>query len=129
MINCGTQHNVVPDHCDFTVDVRTTDAYTNQETFEIISKHLQSAVNPKSLRLNPSKIDPAHPLVQSGLALGLTTYGSPTLSDQSLIDIPSLKLGPGDSERSHTADEYIYIEQIEKGIETYIKLLENLKNF
>ena len=128
MINCGSQHNVVPDQCAFTVDVRTTDAYSNEETFEIISAHLQSEINPRSLRLNPSKIDPEHPLVKSGLELGLTTYGSPTLSDQSLIDIPSLKLGPGDSKRSHMADEFIYVKQVEDGIETYIKLLANLKS-
>ena len=129
VIASGTQHNVVPDTCSFTVDVRTTDAYTNKETFEIIDANLKSEINPKSLRLNPSKISPDHPLVLSGLALGMTTYGSPTLSEQSLIEVPSLKLGPGDSARSHTADEFIYLKQIEDGISTYIKLLENLNNF
>ena len=129
MINSGTQHNVVPDTCDFTIDVRTTDIYSNEETYKIIETNLQSEVNPRSLRLNPSKIDPEHPLVLAGLKLGLTTYGSPTLSDQSLISIQSLKLGPGDSSRSHMADEYIFISQIEKGIDTYIDLLKNIKNF
>ena len=128
MIEAGTQHNVVPDHCAFTVDVRTTDAYTNREILDILQADLASEVTPRSLRLNPSKITPDHPLVKAGLALGLKTYGSPTLSDQSLIDIPSLKLGPGDSRRSHTADEYIYVKQLEEGIETYINLLSNLKN-
>lgn len=129
MIEAGSQHNVIPDACSFTVDIRTTDAYSNKDTLDIIRKNLKSEVKPRSLRLNPSKIDTGHPLVKAGEEIGLKTYGSPTLSDQSLINIPSLKLGPGDSRRSHTADEFIYINQIEDGIDTYIKLLSNLKNF
>lgn len=129
MIESGSQHNVVPDACHFCIDIRTTDACSNRETLEILQQHLQSEVTPRSLRLNPSQISVDHPLVKAGLSLGLETYGSPTLSDQSLIDIPSLKLGPGDSARSHTADEFIYLEQVENGIATYIKLIENIKDF
>jgi len=124
IINAGSQHNVVPDTCHFTLDIRTTDAYSNEETLAIIKNNLQSKIDPKSLRLNPSSIRPEHPLVQAGITIGMTTYGSPTLSDQSLINIPSLKLGPGDSARSHTPDEFIYLAEIEEGIEKYIQLLE-----
>lgn len=128
LINAGTQHNVVPDRCEFTVDVRTTDAYTNDETLEIIRQHLRSEVEPRSLRLQPSAIDMQHPLVRAGLAVGMSSYGSPTLSDQSLLRIPSIKLGPGSSSRSHTADEFIYVREIEEGIEQYIQLMENFNN-
>lgn len=123
LIEAGSQHNVVPDRCSFTVDVRTTDAYSNEETLSIIKQHVQSEVNPRSTRLNPSSIDENHPLVQAGKQLGMKTYGSPTLSDQSLIDVPSVKLGPGDSARSHTPDEFIYIHEIAEGVEKYIQLL------
>jgi acetylornithine deacetylase len=126
MIEAGTQHNVVPDICRFVVDVRTTDAHSNQETLEIIQNQVLSEVKARSTRLKPSGISTDHPLVKAGLALGLTTYGSPTLSDQALISAPSIKLGPGDSARSHSADEFIYIEEIAAGIETYIKLLTNI---
>lgn len=128
IINAGSQHNVVPDACHFTIDVRTTDAYSNEETLSIIAEQLQSAINPKSLRLNPSSIEIKHPLVQAGVKAGMTTYGSPTLSDQSLINISSLKLGPGDSARSHTPDEFIFLAEIEEGIEKYIELLEGFIN-
>jgi acetylornithine deacetylase len=124
IINAGNQHNVVPDRCHFTVDVRTTDAYNNEETLAIIEENLYSKIKPKSLRLNPSSIVASHPLVQAGINVGMTTFGSPTLSDQSLINFPSLKLGPGDSARSHTPDEFIYLQEIEDGIEGYIMLLE-----
>ncbi len=124
IIKAGSQHNVIPDRCHFTIDVRTTDAYSNKETLAIIEHNLQAEINPKSLRLNPSSIALDHPLIQAGLALSMRTYGSPTLSDQSLINIPSLKLGPGDSQRSHTPDEFIYVSEIEDGIEKYIQLLE-----
>lgn len=126
MIEAGTQHNVVPDTCKFVVDVRTTDAYTNQETLDIIKKHTLSEVNPRSTRLNPSGISVDHPLVKAGQALSLVTYGSPTLSDQALLDLPSIKLGPGDSARSHTANEFIFVDEIVSAIDTYIKLLNNL---
>lgn len=124
IINAGSQHNVIPDRCHFTIDVRTTDAYSNEETLAVVEKNLESEINPKSLRLNPSSIELKHPLVQAGIGLGMKPYGSPTLSDQSLITIPSLKLGPGDSQRSHTPDEFIHLVEIEDGIDKYIQLLE-----
>lgn len=123
IINAGSQHNVVPASCIFTVDVRVTDAYRNEEVLEIIRQHVVSDVKPRSIRLKPSSIDKSHPMVQAGIALGRTTYGSPTTSDQSLLDIPSLKVGPGDSARSHTADEYVYVDEIKEGIDLYIKML------
>lgn len=124
IINAGSQHNVVPATCTFTVDVRVTDAYTNEEVLKIIRTNVDCEVNARSIRLKPSSIDKGHPIVQSGLALGRTTYGSPTTSDQALLSIPSLKVGPGDSARSHMADEYVHINEIEEGIELYIKMLE-----
>lgn len=126
IINAGSQHNVVPATCTFTVDVRVTDAYRNEEVLEIIRKHVSCDVNPRSTRLKPSKIDKNHPIVQAGIALGRTTYGSPTTSDQALLDIPSLKIGPGDSARSHMADEFIYVEEIREGVELYIRMLEKI---
>ena len=126
VIQAGSQHNVIPATCNFTVDVRTTDAYTNEEVFEIIRQHVQCTVQPRSLRLQPSGIPASHPLVQAGARLGLASYGSPTLSDKALMPWPSLKLGPGDSARSHSADEFIYVKQIEEGIETYINLLNQI---
>ena len=126
MINAGTQHNVVPDRCSFVVDVRLTDAYTLEEVFEFIKQNIKSDVTCRSMRLRPSKIDVSHPIVQAGLALGRTTYGSPTTSDQALVDSPSLKLGPGDSARSHTADEFVYLSEIHEGVELYIKMLEKV---
>jgi len=125
VIEAGKQHNVVPDRCHFVVDVRTTDAYSNEDTLEIIRNHVDCEVTPRSTRLNPSGIAMEHPLVQAGLSMGRETYGSPTLSDQALMSFPSLKMGPGDSARSHTADEYIYLSEIEEGIKIYIQLLEN----
>lgn len=126
--SAGTQHNVVPDLCEFVVDVRSTDAYQNEEILEIIKQHVGCDVVPRSTRLNPSGISTDHPLVKSGSALGLEAYGSPTLSDQALLDCPSLKIGPGDSARSHTADEFVYVVEIEKGIEIYKQLLHPLLN-
>lgn len=126
IINAGSQHNVVPASCSFTVDVRVTDAYRNEEVLEIIRQHVTCDVTPRSIRLKPSKIDKNHPIVLAGIALGRTTYGSPTTSDQSLLDIPSLKVGPGDSARSHTADEFIYVDEIREGIELYVKMLESI---
>lgn len=123
IINAGSQHNVVPAECTFTVDVRVTDRYTNEEVVEIVRSHVESEVTPRSTRLKPSYIDPSHPIVQAGLALGLKTFGSPTTSDQSLLSIPSLKVGPGDSARSHMADEYVELKEIEQGIELYIEML------
>ncbi len=126
IINAGSQHNVVPATCTFTVDVRVTDAYRNEEVLEIIRQHVNCEVKPRSVRLKPSSISKNHPIVQAGLAMGRTTYGSPTTSDQALLDIPSLKLGPGDSARSHTADEFVHLSEIKEGIELYIKLLESI---
>ena len=123
-INAGSQHNVVPDECHFVVDVRTTDAYSNEATLAIIKQNVACNVNARSTRLNPSGIALDHAIVKAGLALGRRTYGSPTLSDQALMPFPSLKIGPGDSARSHTADEYIELKEIEEGIELYIKLLK-----
>lgn len=126
MIHAGTQHNVVPSSCDFVVDVRITDAYTNEEVLDIIHEHTISDIHPRSTRLKPSCIDIQHPIVQAGIALGRTTYGSPTTSDQALLKIPSVKLGPGDSARSHTADEFIYVKEIEEGVPLYIKMLDQI---
>lgn len=126
MISAGSQHNVVPAACDFVVDVRTTDVYSNVEVLDIIRQHVSSEVNARSTRLNPSSIDLDHPIVRSGLALGKQTYGSPTMSDQALLPIPSIKVGPGDSARSHSADEFIYIHEIQEGIRFYIELLEGV---
>jgi acetylornithine deacetylase len=126
IINAGSQHNVVPAVCTFTVDVRVTDAYRNEEVLSIIKEHVSCEVVPRSIRLKPSSIDKGHPIVQAGIAMGRQTYGSPTTSDQSLLDIPSLKMGPGDSARSHTADEFIYLNEIREGIELYIKMLESI---
>jgi acetylornithine deacetylase len=126
LINAGTQHNVVPDSCTFVVDVRLTDAYTAEEVIDILKKHLKSEIVPRSTRLKPSGISAEHPIVKKGISLGLKTYGSPTLSDQALMPFTSIKIGPGESERSHTADEYILMSEIKQGIETYINLLTDL---
>ena len=126
MINAGQQHNVVPDECKFVVDVRSTDCYSNTQILEIIREHVKSKVEPRSTRLNPSSIPMDHPIVQAGIALGRRTYGSPTMSDQALMPYPSLKLGVGDSARSHTADEFVFIHEIEEGIEFYIELLKQV---
>ncbi|MFM1878562.1 MAG: hypothetical protein RLZZ241_1428 [Bacteroidota bacterium] len=123
-INAGTQHNVVPAKVDLVIDVRVNDCYSNQEIAEILTAEAPCKLKARSLRLNSSRIDPNHPLVQAGIALGRNTYGSPTLSDQAALSCPSLKLGPGDSTRSHSADEYIYIHEIEAGIALYIKMLD-----
>ncbi|KAA9349639.1 M20 family metallo-hydrolase [Larkinella humicola] len=126
IINAGSQHNVVPDTCTFTVDVRATEQYTLEEIIETIRKNIRSTVQPRSIRLKPSSIPLDHPIVQAGMALKRETYGSPTTSDQALLDCPSLKCGPGHSERSHTADEFIYLREIEQGIELYIRMLEQI---
>ena len=126
LVNAGTQHNVVPDTCTFVVDVRATDAYSLNETLQIIRQHVKCDVIPRSVRLNPSGIPTNHPIVQRGLELGMKPYGSPTLSDQALIPFTSIKIGPGDSARSHTADEFIYVNEIEEGVQKYIALLDGL---
>ena len=126
-IEAGTQHNVVPDQCRFVVDVRTNECYSNRAAFAIIDQHTCCEVQARSFRLNSSRIDLAHPIVQRGLSLGRQTYGSPTLSDQALISFTTVKVGPGDSARSHTADEYVKLSDIEQGIGLYIELLEGLE--
>jgi acetylornithine deacetylase len=126
MIRAGEQHNVVPAECQFTVDVRVTDAYTHEEILQTVSAHIQSTIRPRSLRLRSSSIDKNHPLVKAAGKLGKELYGSPTTSDQALISAPSVKVGPGDSARSHSADEFIYLEEIREGIRTYIGLLEQV---
>lgn len=123
IIQAGVQHNVVPESCTFTVDIRTTDKYTSQEILDVIRQNISSLINHRSTRLNPSSIPKNHSIVQAGIQLGRTTYGSPTTSDQALMSFDTLKMGPGDSARSHTADEYIYLSEIEEGIELYIQLL------
>ena len=124
VVNAGTQHNVVPDECKFVVDVRTNELYTNEEVFDIISSHCKSECRARSFRLHSSRIDLNHPLVERCVALGLQPFGSPTLSDQALMPFASLKLGPGQSARSHSADEYIKVSEIEHAIGLYLRLLE-----
>ncbi|MFZ6013717.1 MAG: M20 family metallo-hydrolase, partial [Bacteroidota bacterium] len=126
VINAGKQHNVVPAECHFTVDVRVTDMYTLEEVLDIIQHNVKSQVTPRSLRMRSSGIALDHPLVKAANEMNLTLYGSPTTSDQALIPVPSVKIGPGDSARSHTADEFIYIEEIVKGVDTYITLLNHI---
>jgi acetylornithine deacetylase len=126
VIEAGKQHNVIPAECRFTVDVRVTDAYTLEEVIDEIRQQVTCDVMPRSIRLRPSGISKDHPLVRASHDLGLETYGSPTTSDQALIPVPSVKIGPGDSARSHMADEYILLDEIGQGIDTYIRLIENL---
>lgn len=126
VIQAGSQHNVVPAECRFTVDVRVTDRYTLEEVLEVVRAHVRCRVEPRSLRLRPSRIALDHPLVRAGLSLGLTTFGSPTTSDQTLLSVPSVKMGPGDSARSHGADEYIGLDEVREAIPLYIRLLEKL---
>lgn len=119
-------HNVVPAECSYVVDVRINEHYTHGEVLDIIRSHVKSEVAPRSTRLKSSSISADHPLVRAGSSIGLETFGSSTLSDCALINMPALKLGPGDSARSHTADEYIYIAEVRKGIEVYAELLNQL---
>ena len=127
-VQAGSQHNVVPSEVNLVVDIRVNDKYTNKEIFETINTAIGSeyiTVTPRSLRLNSSSIPEDHAIVQAGIALGKTVYGSPTISDQAnFLNFPSLKVGPGDSKRSHSADEFIYLQEIEEGIKTYIALLD-----
>lgn len=127
VINSGTQHNVVPDECRMVVDVRTNELYTNHEVFDIICRHLSSEVKARSFRLGSSHIDTGHPIVQRCMAMGMKPFGSPTLSDQALMSFPSLKLGPGDSSRSHSADEFIRLSEIADAIAAYKELLTGLQ--
>lgn len=127
MINAGTQHNVVPDSCSFVVDIRSNECYSNEEICNIVKKHTECEVTPRSFRLNSSKIALENPFVERAIILGRKPYGSPTLSDQALMNFPSVKIGPGDSARSHTADEYIRPEEIREALEFYYKLLNGLR--
>ena len=126
IVNAGTQHNVIPDQCTFTIDVRSNECYTNEEIFAFFQEHLTSELKARSFRLSSSMIDESHPFVQACIKEGLKPFGSPTLSDQALMRFPSLKLGPGESSRSHTADEYIKISEIDAAISLYVKLLSSL---
>lgn len=127
IVNSGTQHNVIPDTCTFTVDVRSNECYTNQELYNAICSQVKSEVKARSFRLGSSRIAPDHPLVTKTVQMGRVPFGSPTLSDQALMPWPSMKMGPGDSSRSHTADEFIRISEIEEAIQLYVEWLDELK--
>ncbi len=127
MIHAGTQHNVIPDKCEFTVDIRSNEFYSNEMLFELIKENVKCEVKPRSFRLSSSRIDIQHPFVQRAVMMDKEPFGSPTLSDQALMSFPSVKMGPGDSSRSHSADEYIYQMEIREAIDTYIRLLNKLK--
>ena len=127
MIASGTQHNVVPDQCSWVADIRTNEHYSNEEVFEVIKQNMNGEVWARSFRLKPSFISAEHPIVKRGIDMGLKSYGSMTLSDQALMSFPTLKIGPGDTNRSHTADEYIRVDEIRQGISNYIQLLEGLQ--
>jgi acetylornithine deacetylase len=126
MIESGSQHNVIPDSCKFVVDVRNTDSYSNEEVLQIMKDNMKSQVNVRSTRLQPSTISPDHILVKTAKKLGIKTSGSETLSDQALMKFPTIKMGPGDSIRSHAADEYINLDEIREGIEIYKQVLDNI---
>lgn len=126
-IEAGTQHNVIPDVCRFVVDVRTNEHYSNEEVFHTLSGLIGSQVTPRSFRLNSSGIAPDHPFARKAMALNIPVFGSPTTSDQAVIPFPSVKIGPGNSSRSHTAEEYILLSELTAGIEIYIALLEGLQ--
>lgn len=126
MIHAGTQHNVIPDRCEFTVDIRSNECYSNEELFGLIKRQVSCEMKARSFRLNSSRTDLHHPFVQRALLLGKTPFGSPTLSDQALMPFPSVKIGPGDSARSHSADEYIGLMEIREAIDTYVRLLDGL---
>lgn len=127
LIHAGTQHNVIPDRCEFTVDVRTNEFYPNEALFKLIQEQVKCDVKARSFRLNSTRTDLNHPFVQRAVLMGKEPFGSPTLSDQALMPFPSVKLGPGHSARSHAADEYIGLMEIREAIDTYIRLLDGLK--
>lgn len=128
IINAGQAHNQVPYECNFTVDVRATNAYSHEEILDEIKKNVKCKITPRSMRLKPSSTPLDHPLVFAAKNLHIELFGSPTTSDWSLMPIPGLKIGPGDSARSHSADEFIYLNEIEKGIKLYIELIASIKN-
>lgn len=127
IIHAGTQHNVIPDTCEFTVDIRSNEYYTNEQLFELIKAQVGCEVKARSFRLSSSRTNLDHPFVQYASLLGKEPFGSPTLSDQALMRFPSVKMGPGDSARSHSADEYIVGMEIREAIETYVRLLDGLR--
>ena len=124
VVNAGTQHNVIPDKCTMLVDIRTNEFYDNEEVYEFIRQHLKSEVKAHSFRLKSSRIDPDHPLIRKCITMGMKPFGSPTLSDQALMHFPSFKLGPGESSRSHSANEFIRISEIRDAIAKYETLLD-----
>ena len=126
VINAGSQHNVVPSECKFTVDIRVNELYDFDEVIDIIKHSIRSEIAPRSLRLRSTNIALDHPLIKAGIELYRTYYGSPTTSDKALMDFPALKMGPGDSARSHSADEFIFVDEIKNGIELYIQLLNKI---
>jgi acetylornithine deacetylase len=126
-MNAGTQHNVTPDRCTFVVDVRSNELYSNEALFEIIGRHVSGEVRARSFRLNSSCITEGHPFVRRAVLLGRKVFGSPTLSDQALMPFPSVKMGPGHSGRSHVADEYVFVGEIEEAIGMYVRLLGGLR--
>jgi acetylornithine deacetylase len=122
----NTQHNVVPSTCKFVIDVRVNELYSFEEMLDMLKQNLKSQFKPRTTRMKSTSIALDHPLVKAGMELGRGYYGSPTTSDKALMPFPTLKMGPGDSARSHTADEYIYFSEIEEGIETYINLVSKV---
>ena len=128
-ISAGTQHNIVPDECRFVVDIRTTDAYSNEEVVELLQSALECEAKPRSTRVRASAIEPTHPLVEAAVAIGREPFISPTTSDRAIMQgLPALKMGVGESSRSHTADEFVLASEIEDGIAIYQKLLDELSN-
>lgn len=126
LIEAGTQHNIIPETCSYTVDCRINECYTHEEILDTIKSHIKSEVAPRSMRMRSTSIPLDHPLVKAGLQLDRSYYGSTTLSDKALMPFPALKMGPGDSVRSHMADEYIFTEEIREGIDIYIQLLNHI---
>ena len=126
-IDAGSQHNVIPDTCHYVIDCRINELYTLQEVVDELNLLTHAELIPRSLRWHPSGIDIDHTIVKRGVSLGRKVFGSPTLSDQVHFTCPTVKIGPGRSERSHTADEFIYLSEIEEGIRIYIELLKNLE--
>lgn len=126
VINAGTQHNVIPDECRFVIDVRTNEHYRNEDVFNILQLHMKSSIKARSFHLSSSSISMEHPLVRRCMEMGMRPFGSPTLSDQALMSFPSFKLGPGESSRSHSADEFIRISELRDAFGKYIRLLDGI---
>lgn len=126
VIQAGKQHNVVPDACHYTIDCRVNECYSLEQVLTTLRGMVSAELTPRSIRLQSSKIPDGHPVLAAAATLGIPTFGSPTLSDQALMNFPSVKIGPGHSGRSHTADEFIYLEELKQGIQTYQHLLSQL---